>query len=328
MNMQAYPGMQVEELHAAFRMFTDATANLEREYKRLQIHARELRAELAVKNEELRESRQRERELQLKALRQGRLAAMGEMAATLAHEVRNPLGAMELFTRLLLEEVGDRSSARRLAEQVARGIADLNHLVTNILEYTRLPEPSLARIDVGSVIDEAVLIVEAQGAGVEVRREGGEGLRWMLDRGLLIQAFVNLLRNGAEAMRGEGEIVIEVSESRDMLRISITDSGPGIPAGNEEAIFAPFYTTKARGTGLGLAVSRAALIAHGGSLSAEACSSGARFVALLPSHADLRPGAAAADGADEWCPDAEDAASAPERVSDDDLTEEFPWIES
>jgi signal transduction histidine kinase len=319
---------RMEELHAAFRMFTDATANLEREYKRLQIHARELRAELAVKNEELRESRQREHELQLKALRQGRLAAMGEMAATLAHEVRNPLGAMELFTRLLLEEVGDRSSARRLAEQVACGIADLNHLVTNILEYTRLPEPSLARIDVGSVLDEAVLIVEAAlGSGIRVRREGGEDLRWMLDRGLLIQAFVNLLRNGAEAMRGEGEIAIEVSACSDVLRITVTDGGPGIPAGSEEAIFAPFYTTKARGTGLGLAVSRAALTAHGGSLSAEACRSGARFVAILPSHAELRQGAVADD---EWCPDAtaEDASSDPARPSCDDLTEEFPWIES
>jgi signal transduction histidine kinase len=292
MNAYAVPGMQVEELHAAFRMFTDATANLEREYKRLQIHARELRAELAVKNEELRESRQREHELQLKALRQGRLAAMGEMAATLAHEVRNPLGAMELFTRLLLEEVGDRRSAKRLAEQVARGIGDLNHLVTNILEYTRLPEPSLARIDVWSVLDEAALLADGSlGAGVRLRREGADEVRWLLDRGLLIQAFVNILRNSAEAMRGEGEIAIEVVPSADVLRITITDSGPGIPAGNEETIFAPFFTTKARGTGLGLAVSRAAVVAHGGSLTAESSAAGARFVAILPGAAERAAGA-------------------------------------
>lgn len=283
MRAQLSSGMQVEELHAAFRMFTDATANLEREYKRLQIHARELRAELAVKNEELRESRQREQELQRRALRQGRLAAMGEMAATLAHEVRNPLGAMELFTRLLLEEVGEQGSAHRLAEQIARGIGDLNHLVTNILEYTRLPEPSLARVDVWNVLDEAVLLADAAlGEKVEVRRQGEAEVGWMLDRGLIIQAFLNLLRNGAEAMRGEGEISIEVSTTAELLRITLTDTGPGIPAGAEEAIFAPFYTTKARGTGLGLAVSRAAIVAHGGSLSVESGAAGARFVALIP----------------------------------------------
>lgn len=287
MNPQSYPGMQVEELHAAFRMFTDATANLEREYKRLQIHARELRAELAVKNQELRESRQREQELQRRALRQGRLAAMGEMAATLAHEVRNPLGAMELFTRLLLEEVRGEGSAHRLAEQIAQGIGDLNHLVTNILEYTRLPDPSLARVDVWSVLDEAVLLAEAAlGDGIQIRREGRFEVSWMLDRGLLIQAFLNLLRNGAEAMRGEGEITLQVTSSPELLRITVRDTGPGIPAGAEEAIFAPFYTTKARGTGLGLAVSRAVIVAHGGSLGVESADGGACFVVLIPAVAD------------------------------------------
>ena len=103
----------------------------------------------------------------------------------------------------------------------------------------------------------------------------------MLDRGLLIQAFLNLLRNGAEAMRGEGEITIQVAPSADLLRITVRDTGPGVPAGAEEAIFAPFYTTKARGTGLGLAVSRAAIVAHGGSPGGGAC-----FVVLIPAGAD------------------------------------------
>src|SRR5262249_30532235 len=138
---------RLAELQSAFEVFTGATAVLERQYRALQAHVEALRAELEAKQSALTASIERQRWLASQALRHSRLAAMGEMAATLAHEVRNPLGAMELFVGMLDEEVADRPAARRLVAQVADGIADLNHLVSNILDYTRLPEPKRAVLD-------------------------------------------------------------------------------------------------------------------------------------------------------------------------------------
>ena len=236
MNTEIASEPRMSDLHAAFRVFTDATANLEREYKRLQVHARELKTELHDKNLRLSESLARQRELEVQALRQGRLAAMGEMAATLAHEVRNPLGAMELFTRLLLDEIQSVPAASRLAEQVAKGIADLDHLVTNILDYTRLPEPHLGMIRVDEVIEEACLTAQAgRDEGTEVERSSAPDVYWRADRGLLIQALVNLVRNALEAAGDAGRVHVEACVGEDRLEIRVSDDGPGIAEENEEA---------------------------------------------------------------------------------------------
>jgi signal transduction histidine kinase len=277
---------QLDELHAAFRVFSDATATLESQYRALEEHAQRLGRELDAKSRALAASIERQRCLETQALRHSRLAAMGEMAATLAHEVRNPLGAMELHVKLLLEEIADRPDARRLGEQVADGVANLNHLVTNILDYTRLPEPQLATCDLDELLDEALLTAApALGPAVRVKRRRAPGLAWAVDRGLLTQALLNLLRNAGEAMAGEGVLTLAVEPTRRFARIVVADSGPGIPAGNEESIFAPFFTTKQRGTGLGLAVARAAVAAHGGTLALRSGGAGATFVITVPAPA-------------------------------------------
>ena len=273
---------QLAELQAAFRVFTDATSNLERQYRRLQEHARALRDELDEKKRALGASIERQRCLETQALRHSRLAAMGEMAATLAHEVRNPLGAMELFIKLLAEEVADRPSACRLAAQVADGIADLNHLVTNILDYTRLPEPRLVATELDALVDEALATTLATAPRLRSERRRAPGTVWPVDRGLLGQALVNLFRNAAEAMAGEGVLRVGVEPAERWARIVVADSGPGVPTGREEAIFAPFFSTKERGTGLGLAVARAAVAAHGGTLALRPHHPGATFVITLP----------------------------------------------
>jgi signal transduction histidine kinase len=275
---------QIAELHDAFRVFTDATASLEREYQLLRGQAVELRGQLAEKQRALMASLERERHLELQALRHSRLAAMGEMAATLAHEVRNPLGGMELFTRLLIDELREQPRGRRLAEQIARGIQDLNHLVGNILEYGRMPEPRLAWTSVGGVIEEAFAVVgPSLQAGILVELPEARDVHWWLDRALLTQVLLNLLRNAGEAMGERGTLRIAVDEAPGrLLRIVVEDTGPGIPPERAATIFDPFFTTKERGTGLGLAVARAAVLAHGGDLTHEPGAPGARFVVSLP----------------------------------------------
>lgn len=279
----AFGRSEIAQLHDAFRVFTDATATLEREYQLLRAQAVELRSQLAEKQRALMASLERERELELQALRQSRLAAMGEMAATLAHEVRNPLGGMELFTRLLIDELATQPRARRLAEQVARGIQDLNHLVGNILEYGRMPEPRLAWTSVGGVIEEAFAVVgPSLHAGIRVEIADARDVHWWLDRALLTQVLLNLLRNAGEAMGERGCLTVDVRRDAHRLRIVVADTGPGIPPERASTIFDPFFTTKERGTGLGLAVARAAVLAHGGDLTLEPAVRGARFVVSLP----------------------------------------------
>jgi signal transduction histidine kinase len=281
---------QIAELHDAFRVFTDATASLEREYQLLRVQALELRGQLAEKQRALMASLERERELELQALRQSRLAAMGEMAATLAHEV--------LFTRLLIDELASEPRARRLAEQIARGIQDLNHLVGNILEYGRMPEPRLAWTSVRGVLDEAFSVVgPSLQPGIVVERPHGRealDLHWWLDRALLTQVLLNLLRNAGEAMGDRGTLTVTIeADAGRLLRILVEDTGPGIEPECAATIFDPFFTTKERGTGLGLAVARAAVLAHGGDLTFEPGRRGARFVVSLPcSEAAATPGRA------------------------------------
>src|SRR5437870_4121118 len=148
-----------EELHGlarAFDGFTAATARLEREYATLRARLARLTAELEEKNRLLAASLERERRLEAEALRQSRLAAMGEMAAMLAHEVRNPLGVMELFTGLLLQDLAGQPAAHGLARQVADAIADLNHLVTNLLEFTRTHAVRATTVDCCALLDDAL----------------------------------------------------------------------------------------------------------------------------------------------------------------------------
>ncbi len=281
--LRAPSEQQLAELHAAFRVFTQATASLEGQYRALQEHADALRRELEDKKRALDASIERQRCLETQALRHGRLAAMGEMAATLAHEVRNPLGAMELCIKLLVDEVERQPSARRLAEQVASGIADLNHLVSNILDYTRLPEPRLATTSMGGILEEVVAAAAPSlGPAIRVARGGVVDVAWPADRGLLMQALLNLVRNAGEAMAGSGTLTLTLEPASRWLRIVVADDGPGIATANVETVFAPFFTTKERGTGLGLAVARAAVAAHGGTLALRPGGPGATFVLTLP----------------------------------------------
>jgi signal transduction histidine kinase len=283
MNERPSQETRIAELQAAFAVFTSATATLEREYRALQEHARELREQLDEKHRALMSSLERQRQLEAETLRQGRLAAMGEMAATVAHEVRNPLGAMALFARMLLDEVREQPEARRLAEQVTRCVGDLDRVVTNILDYVRMPAADLCVSNVAGVVDDALAVAQATaGGGVRVVRHVPAGVAWILDRTLLSQALVNLFRNACEAMRGEGVLSIVVVAAPRWIDIVVSDTGPGIPAAQGETIFNPFFTTKARGTGLGLAVARAAVAAHGGSLELLESPIGARFRLRLP----------------------------------------------
>jgi two-component system sensor histidine kinase FlrB len=273
-------------LAEAFETFTAATARLEREYAALRRRAAQLTAELEEKNRRLAASLERERVLEATALRQSRLAAMGEMAAMLAHEVRNPLGAMELCTGLLLQDLHGQPEAQRLTRQVAAGIADLNHLVTNLLEFTRTRRAAAeGRVDCRLVVDDALRyaadLIAAN--GVIVARELAPGdVTARGDAALLRPALLNLVRNAVQAMPTGGTLTVAVARCGDGIALAVGDTGPGVAEELRDSIFAPFYTTRARGTGLGLTVVRELVTALGGTVTlASVAGVGATFTIRL-----------------------------------------------
>ena len=284
---RARTGADLGELHGAFATFVAATRTLEREYTALGARVDGLTAELEEKNRLLAESIARERQLEAEALRQSRLAAMGEMAATLAHEVRNPLGAMELFTGLLLQDLHDRPDTRALAEEVARGITDLNHLVTNLLEFTRTRTPRVEMVDCRVLAEDALrYTADLQLAnGVAVVRDwpADVPVAALADADLLRPVLLNLVRNALQAMPDGGTLTLAVRATDAGVDVAVADTGPGIPAAAHEEVFRPFYTTRTKGTGLGLPVARGLVTAMGGCLALESTpGSGARFTVTLP----------------------------------------------
>ncbi len=277
---------QLFELQQAFAQFTAATSRLEHEYATLRGRVAELTGELEEKNRLLAASLERERRLEAEALRQSRLAAMGEMAAMLAHEVRNPLGAMELFTGLLLQDLREQAEPLRLARQVAAGIADLDHLVTNLLEFTRTRIANVERVDCLALVEDALRYTAdlrvAHGVSV-VRALPEESLRAHADQHLLRPVLLNLVRNALQAMPTGGTLAIAAGEASDYAWITVADSGAGIAPDVQELIFRPFYTTRARGTGLGLSVARELVTAMGGRLTVTSePGHGATFMVEVP----------------------------------------------
>ena len=283
---------EATELTLAFERFAAATARLEDEYSVLQGRLATLTAELEEKNRLLAASVERERRLEAEALRASRLAAMGETAAMLAHEIRNPLGAMELFTGLLLQDLHDRPAAQHLVQQVASGIADLNHLVTNLLEFTRTQTAATQVVDCCALVEEALRyttdVCTAQGVTV-ARRYAEPVVPALADPHLLRPVLLNLMRNAVQVMPGGGTLTVSVEGRGGRTRVGITDTGPGIAPAAREEIFRPFYTTRARGTGLGLTVARGLVTAMGGEIELESeVGRGATFVVALPAAAGSR----------------------------------------
>jgi signal transduction histidine kinase len=273
-------------LREAFVTFTSATARLEREYGALRERLGRLTLELEEKNRLLAASLERERRLEAEALRQSRLAAMGEMAAMLAHEVRNPLGAMELFTGLLLQDLYDRPEAQKLAQQVAGGIADLNHLVTNLLEFTRTQTPRSAVVDCCALVEDALRYTADLSAAHRVaivRRYEAPAVSAQADPDLLRPVLLNLVRNAVQAMPSGGTLTLAIAADADATRVVIGDTGAGIPPAAREEIFRAFYSTRAKGTGLGLTVARGLLTAMGGRIAVESeVGRGTTFTVELP----------------------------------------------
>lgn len=205
-----------------------------------------------------------------------RMAAVGRMAAHVTHEIRNPISALGLNVELLEEEMAmmppEAEEARQLLRAIRGEVDRLAGLSEQYLSLARRPTRQLEPGDVGELSASLLSFLrpELERAGVQCRAVIEEGLPEVnLDEAQLRQALLNLVRNAREAMPGGGELELRVVTAEGGVELLLDDTGPGIPEEVRASIFAPFFTTKKQGTGLGLAVTREIVDAHGGQISCE-----------------------------------------------------------
>jgi len=226
-------------------------------------------------------------ERDLKLIQSERLAAIGRMAAHVTHEVRNPLSSIGLNVEMLEDELPeDAQEARALIAAIHAEVDRLTAITEEYLRLARLPDPHLALEEPGEWLEAAAEFVrrEMEAADVELEVNIDEELPQIaMDEAQLRQALLNLLRNARESMPGGGRVTLSLIGVEDGVEIVVEDEGEGIPEEERGRIFELFFTTKQRGTGLGLPLTEQIVVAHGGCIVCEAGQrGGTRFVIHLP----------------------------------------------
>lgn len=261
-----------QELGGIISAYNEVTERLKEAHLSLTNEVARLHEELRKKNAELR--------------RRERLAALGEMAAGLAHEIRNPLGGIALYASMLEKEPAGTDITKNAATRIATGVRTLERLVSEILDFAQEHRLERQLCQVSNLFanlhdamrhweqqTEARLVVESLGAGIDA----------YVDTARMHRVLVNLVMNGLQAAGNGGEVRLSARCEAGMTEIEICDTGPGISEENLHRIFNPFFTTKDTGTGLGLAIVHRIIEAHEGTIRASNHpDGGARFVVRLP----------------------------------------------
>ncbi len=217
--------------------------------------------------------------------RSQRLSALGEMAARLAHQLRTPLAAALLYASRLEAAEIDPAQRADLAGRTVGRLRHLEQLISDMLAYTRGSGTGMADLSVNALLEDVAQSLAGrlgQGGRLTIRTRAPQ-LVVRGNRDALVGAVANLVVNGLEAGGACAEVVVEASQSPDGLaRLTVSDNGPGVPADVVARIFEPFFTTRPTGTGLGLAVVRSVIAAHGGNVRLADGDAGATFVVELP----------------------------------------------
>ena len=197
---------------------------------------------------------------------QRHLARLGEMTAVLAHEIRNPLAVAKGHAQLLREKVPASDPASDQVDQVVEHLVRLEVLTGHLLDFARSEQVQRQDVRPAEILRDAAISLEPQRISLDVDDAPEQ---WSLDPVRIRQVFVNLLQNALQSSAGEATVDVRMWQGGATLELSVRDRGPGIEPGEEEKIFEPFHTKRVRGTGLGLAVARRIVEAHGGSIRAE-----------------------------------------------------------
>jgi signal transduction histidine kinase len=226
---------------------------------------RKQRGELAALNHELRDSFE-----QIK--RADRLSAIGQLSASLAHEIRNPLAGIDGAANLIESEQTPPEMRKASLAIIRKEVQRLNRLLTNLLDFARPRKPEFQKVRADRLIDAIIALAghAAQQKGITLRKDVPATVpEFECDPEQMKQVILNLAINAVQAMTGAGEIVLAARQVESSVAISVRDQGPGISDEDLDKIFNPFYTTKDAGTGLGLSVVYQIVNQHGGVVTAE-----------------------------------------------------------
>ena len=270
---------RARELSRVLEAYNEATERLRHSHEHLTAEVERLQGLLASKDAQLQRSR--------------RLAALGQMAAGIAHEIRNPLGAIGLYAGMLVEDLAippentapdaaHRERMLRSAERIAEAVRGLDGIVNDVLSFARELRPRLRPLTARQLFERGVEAYRPaiDAAGIEVRLDvpdadepgdGADAPVLLGDADLMHQAMLNLVRNGVEAMQGSHRLprvlTLGARCAGQRVRLMVRDTGDGIDPDAVERIFNPFFTTRDTGTGLGLAIVHRILDAHDGTIS-------------------------------------------------------------
>jgi two-component system NtrC family sensor kinase len=261
-----------------------------REMKRLLLEAR---AAASAEREQAAERAKAYRELkslQARLIQSEKMSSLGRMAASVAHEINNPLGAIVIFSCLLLEKTPEDFPGRKKLETIVREATRCRDIVRSLLDFARPGLGARHTVDLGTIVRAALELLQSQDLfkEIEVALElSTTPVEIVCDSSQLQQAFTNLLVNAAEAISGRGRIAIKSwrDASSQMAAVSFTDTGCGISPESLEQIFEPFFTTKqeGHGTGLGLTIVYGIIERHGGTIKVDSrIGQGTMFTVWLP----------------------------------------------
>jgi PAS domain S-box-containing protein len=212
---------------------------------------------------------------------QAALARLGQMAAVVAHEVRNPLAGIKGAMQVLIGRRGKDDHELQVLRDIVARVDSLNDLISDLMVFARPRPPQLADVELRHLAHEAITMARrdpsCQGVNVSVE---GEPVTVRADAELVRGTLLNLLLNAGQALSGRGRVIVRLSRVDSKILLAVVDNGPGIPEPLRPQVFEPFVTTKARGAGLGLAIARRTAEIHGGDLALECPPGGGTIVTL------------------------------------------------
>ena len=224
-------------------------------------------------------------QVQEKLIRSERLAAVGELASGVGHELRNPLNVIRNCVYLLNMPLTDKEDEEALntLKVLDKQIDIANKIVTDLLDFTRIKPPSLIKVDLNNLINESLSWVEVPKNITIAANLNGNSLPVKTDAEQISRVFTNIISNAIQAMNGKGELKIDTGLENGFAWTKFTDTGCGIPEENLEKIFEPLFTTKPKGIGLGLAITKRLVEQNGGKIEvASQIDKGTTFTVKLP----------------------------------------------
>ncbi len=231
------------------------------------------------------------RRTQRQLIQSEKLAALGQLSSSLAHEINNPLGIIKNYLLILSEGIRENEPNQKNLKMIKEEVDRIARIVRSLLDFSRPGKEEMALVDLSSILKQTVLLIDKEflSKRIKIKQELSENLSPVMgDKDQLKQVFLNLLVNSRDFMPDGGEIVLNTRDTNSSVEIEFSDSGPGIPAENLSRIFEPFFTTKqeGRGTGLGLWICYGIMQRHGGTIQAKSKKKGMSFLLTFPKASD------------------------------------------